>query len=150
MRQLAQQMTISGNSPHTLTYGEGAGQTFEVGAPVVLNASKQVIEATSPVGTAAGSILGVAAVNASGITGNPVPVWIANDDTLFAGTMVGGVTTDLETPVSVKKTGAVWALDRTAAGNFLVLEIETTQPPAGTVIGRGKFLESSTQVGRVA
>jgi len=145
MRQLEQQRTVSGNSPDTLSHPEAAGQTFEVGAPVVLNASGQVQEAATP----AASVLGVAAVNASGVTGRPCPVWIANDDTLFGVVMAGGVQADVGKLVTVKKTAGIWAADRATAGTFLVMEVGTSLPP-GQVIARGKFLESATQLAKTA
>jgi len=145
MRQLEQQMTVSGNSPHTLTFPESAAQTFEVGAPVVLSASGTVQEAATP----AASVVGVAAANASGVTGRGCPVWIANDDTLFGVAMAGGVQADIGKLVTIKKTGSLWAADRAVTGTFLVMEIGQSLPP-GQVIARGKFLESATQLGKAA
>lgn len=145
MRQLEQQMTVSGNSPHTLTFPESAAQTFEVGAPVVLAAAGTVQEAATP----AASVVGIAAANASGVTGRGCPVWIANDDTLFGVVMIGGVQADIGKLVTVKKIGSLWAADRAVAGTFLVMEIGQSLPP-GQVIARGKFLESATQMGKAA
>ena len=149
MRQLEQQMTVSGNSPHTLTYPEGPAQTFEVGAPVMLNASGQVIEAA----TGVASVAGVAAVNASGVTGRGCPIWVANDDTMFGVVMAGAVNADVGKIVTIKKTGALWAADHstvgTAGGTFLIIEIGTSLPP-GQTIARGKFLESATQLSKAA
>ena len=145
MRQMEQQMTVSGNSPHTLSFPESAAQTFEVGAPVVLSATGTVQEAVSP----AASVVGVAAVNASGVTGKMAQVWIANDDTLFGVVMAGGIQADVGKLVTVKKTGALWAADRTTAGTFMVMEIGTSLPP-GQVIARGKWLESACQMTKAA
>ncbi|GEM_PF-4934228 len=145
MRQLEQQMTVSGNSPHTLTFPEAASQTFEVGAPVVLSASGTVQEAA----TGAASVVGVAAANASGVTGRGCPVWIANDDTLFGVSMPGGVQADIGKLVTIRKTGALWDANRAVVGTFLVMEIGQSLPP-GQVIARGKFLESATQLGKAA
>lgn len=145
MRQMEQQMTVSGNSPHTLSFPESAAQTFEVGAPVVLAAAGTVQEAATP----AASVVGVAAANASGVTNRLCPVWVANDDTLFGVVMAGGVQADIGKLVTVKKTGALWSADRATAGTFLVMEIGTSLPP-GQVIARGKFLESATQLGKAA
>jgi len=144
MRQLEQQRTISGNSPETLTFPEAAAQTFEVGAPVVLAAG--VVQEAA---TGAASVVGVAAVNASGKTNNPVQVWVANDDTLFGVVMAGGVQADVGKLVTIKKTGALWSADRATVGTFLVMEIGQSLPP-GQVIARGKFLESATQLGKTA
>jgi hypothetical protein len=154
MRQLEQAMTISGNSPHTLTFPEAAGQTFEMGAPVALDAAGAVIEAATP----AASVVGVAAMPANGAgasryapppAGKPVTVWIANDDTLFNVTMVGAVAADRGKLVTIKKTGALWAADRATAGTFLVMEVDVSNPGA-VPIARGKFLESATQMAKTA
>jgi hypothetical protein len=144
MRQLEQQMTISGNSPHTLTFPESAAQAFEAGAPVVLAAAGTVQEAATP----AASVVGVAAMPATGVANSKVTVWIANDDTLFGVVMAGAVQADVSKLVTVKKTGALWAADRTTAGTFLVMEIGTL--PNGQSYARGKFLESATQMGKAA
>jgi hypothetical protein len=138
-------MTISGNSPHTLAFPESAGQTFEAGAPVVLSASGTVQEAATP----AASLVGVAAMPATGVTGNKVTVWIANDDTLFGVPMAGAIQADISKLVTVKKTGALWAADRTVAGTFLVMEIGL-DIPGNTPYARGKFLESATQMAKAA
>jgi hypothetical protein len=154
MRQLSQQQTVSGNSPLTLTFPEAAGQTFERGAPVVLNASGQVQEAATP----AASLVGIAAMPANGAgasryeapaTGKPVTVWIANDDTLFGAQMNGGIQADVGKLVTVSKTGALWSADRTAAGTFMVLYIYT-EAQTNLVIAVGKFLESATQMMKAA
>jgi hypothetical protein len=154
MRQMTQQQTISGNSPRTQSFKEAAAQTFELGAPVVLNASGEVAEAATP----AASVVGVAAQPANGAgasryeppaAGKPVSVWIANDDTLFGIPMAGAVQADLGKLVTVKKTGALWAADRTVAGTFLVMEIYT-EIPGNTPIAVGKFLESATQMAKTA
>jgi hypothetical protein len=144
MRQLEQQMTISGNSPFTLTFPEAAAQSFEVGAPVALDAAGAVIEAATP----AASLVGVAAMPATTVAGRPVTVWIANDDTLFGVVMAGAVQADIGKLVTVKKTTGLWAADRATAGTFLVMEIGTL--PNGQKIARGKFLESATQLAKVA
>jgi len=145
MRQLEQQMTVHGNSPYTLTYPEAAGQTFEKGAPVVLNASGQVQEAATP----AASICGVAAMPATGVANNNVTVWVADDDTIFAANMNGGVQADIGKLVTVSKTGALWSFDRTIAGTFLITNIDVQQP-SGQVIGRGHWLQSASQLWKAA
>lgn len=145
MRQLEQQMTVSGNSPHTLSFPEAASQTFEVGAPVVLTGSGTVQEAASP----AASLVGVAAVNASGVTGRLCPVWVANDDTLFGAVMPGATQATIGTLVQVVKSAGKWTAQAGAGGTLLVMEIGTSLPP-GQVIVRGKFIEGATQLGKVA
>ena len=154
MRQMTQQQTVSGNSPLTLTFPEAAGQTFERGAPVVLSASGTVQEAATP----AASVVGVAAMPANGAgasrylpppTGQPVTVWVANDDTLFGIPMANGVQADVGKLVTVSKTGSLWAADRTTAGTFLVYYIYT-ETTSSQIIAVGKFLESACQLAKAA
>jgi len=144
MRQLEQQMTVSGNSPHTLTFPEAAAQTFEVGEPVVLTGGSVGI-AASP----AASLVGVAAANASGVTGRGCPVWIANDDTLFAIVMPTATATTIGSLVVVSKAAGKWSAATGAGGTFLVMEVGQSLPP-GQVIVRGKFLESACQLSKAA
>ena len=145
MRQLEPQVSVGGEPPYTLTFPESAGQTFEKGAPVVLAAAGTVQEAVSP----AASVVGVAAMPATGVTGAKVTVWVANDDTQFGVQMTGAVQADIGKLVTIKKTGALWAADRATAGTFLVHEIDISNP--GMVpIARGRFLESATQLAKTA
>jgi hypothetical protein len=158
MRQLTQQQTVSGNSPHTLTFPEAAAQTFERGAPVVLSGGV-LQEAAFPIAaTGNASLVGVAAMPANGAgasryespaSGKPVTVWVANDDTLFGVQMNGGVQADVGKLVNVTKTGVLWSADRTTVGAFLVMFIYT-EIPTNAVIAVGKFLEGATQMARVA
>jgi len=146
MRQLEQQMTVSGNSPHTLHFPEAAAQTFEVGEPVVLAAGVLSV-ATSPLAVT-GSLVGIAAANASGVTGRPCPVWIANDDTLFGVAMPTATQATIGTKVQITKVGGKWGAVA-GTGNFLVMEVGQSLPP-GQVIVRGKFIEGSSQLAVVA
>lgn len=143
MRQLEQQMTVSGNSPHTLPFPEAASQTFEVGEPVTLTAGVVAVSASPAV-----SVAGIAAVNASGVTGRMCQVWVANDDTLFGVVMPGATQATIGTKVVISKAAGKWTA-AAGAGNFLVMEVGTSLPP-GQVIVRGKFLESATQLSLTA
>jgi hypothetical protein len=71
--------TISGNPPTELYYPEAAGtQAFKQGELVVL-----VAGAVTEIGDDPALIAGMAAQDASGVTGTPIPIIIANDDVLF-------------------------------------------------------------------
>jgi len=71
--------TISGNPPTELYYPEAAGtQAFKQGEFVVL-----VAGAVTEIGDSPALILGMAAQDASGVTGTKIPVIIANEDVLF-------------------------------------------------------------------
>jgi hypothetical protein len=61
---------------------EGAAQTFKAGHVVILSAGKVVKGATDP---AAGTVLGVAAEAASGITDNKIGVFVADENAEFIG-----------------------------------------------------------------
>jgi len=61
---------------------EGAAQSFKAGHVVVLTAGKVVKGATDP---AAGTVLGIAAEAASGITDNKVGVFVGDENAEFIG-----------------------------------------------------------------
>jgi hypothetical protein len=61
-------------------YGEAAGQSFKLGALVGIAAGVVSAGVSDP---AAGTIVGLAAENATGVTGNQVGVWVADQNTEF-------------------------------------------------------------------
>jgi hypothetical protein len=61
-------------------YPEAAGQSFKVGALVGIAAGVVAAGVTDPV---AGTIVGLAAEAATGVTGNQVGVWVADQNTEF-------------------------------------------------------------------
>jgi len=79
-------------------------------------------------------------------TNQPVQVWIADDNNLF-GIQVTGGTANAGSPYQIVKTSGLWQLNAAAAGNFLVF-FTYTETVTNQVIAVGKFLESSTQLGR--
>ena len=58
-------------------YPEGAGQTFKLGQLVAIAAGAAVAGATDPT---AGTLIGLAAEAATGVTGNMVGVWVADQN----------------------------------------------------------------------
>lgn len=108
--------TISGNSPFTLQLPESTGQTFFTGAILTLGPAGGVMEATSPNPL---RILGVAAEPGHNYSvldpiNNLVRVWIADDDTIFRGSLSTGQTSTLFTPgfaFGLVKVGNFWTLD---------------------------------------
>lgn len=111
--------TISGNSPWLLAYDEAAGQTFKKGAYVTLNASAQVVEATSPNPV---RILGIASEDAENLTtggDSKTHVWIACDDTIFVGNIsTTTAATDVGGRYGVLKNASSpfnWQVDKTVA-----------------------------------
>lgn len=61
-------------------YAEAAGQSFKVGALVGLAAGVATAAVTDP---AAGTLVGLAAEAATGVTGNMIGVWVADQNTEF-------------------------------------------------------------------
>jgi len=61
-------------------FSEGAGQSFKVGALVGIAAGVVAAGVTDP---AAATIVGLAAENATGVTGSQVGVWVADQNTEF-------------------------------------------------------------------
>jgi hypothetical protein len=108
--------TISGNSPWLLQYPEFSGQTWMTGAILTMNATGYIVEATSPNPL---RILGVAAepghnYAATDAINNLCRVWLADDDTIFRGSLTTGQTSTLLTPgfaFGLVKTGNFWCLD---------------------------------------
>lgn len=157
MRNLEAQLQKNGMPPFMTGYPEAAGQTFDVGAPVVLSATGQIQEAASP----CASLAGVSAqpANGTGIsrylpppTGKNVTIYIANPDTLFAVRMPGAVPADVSKLVTIAKVGGLWQADRATAGTFLVVEVDQygTLPGGQIPYARGYFLNSACQLAKAA
>lgn len=129
--------TTSGNTPYTYEGTVAAAQTFQRGAPVKFDASKNIIEAV--VGDTA--ILGFAEHAANPVAPDPnrVTLLVANDDTHMVGRLTAAqaiAATDVGLGVKVAKVGNDWQIDKTAAGMFMV---DAILDPVGTVNGRVMF-----------
>lgn len=107
-------------------FPEDASQTFKRGYPVILGGAglenKVKVAADNP--TAA--IVGVAAEDASGVTGNKVAVWCADPRTKFIVTTVAADAVDFTDIGSCRAlqahaTLAIWVVDTTDAGNDSVV-----------------------------
>jgi len=114
--------TISGNSPYTLALPIAATQTFKRGSVVILTAGKVATAAANPGHTNATLILGVAAEDATSIAAplqtDVMHVWIADQDTIFAGSFFSGASatatanTDYGVRYGITLNGTNWTIDK--------------------------------------
>lgn len=114
-------------------YPEDAAQAFKAGYPVIMGGAglenKVKVAADNP--TAA--IVGVAAANASGVTGALVPVWIAKPETKFIVTTVASDAVDFSDrgtcrALQAHASLAIWVVDTTDAGNDSVVVEDYLNP----------------------
>ncbi len=105
---------------------EGASSTFKAGYPVIQGAAgveqRVIVSADNPVA----AIVGVAAQDASGVTGALVPVWCADPDKKFIVTTVASDAVDFTDIGSCRALQAhaslaIWVVDTTDAGNDSVV-----------------------------
>ncbi len=107
-------------------YPEDASQTFKRGYPVILGGAgvenKIKVSGTDPVA----ALVGIAAADASGVTGAMCPVWLAKPELKFVGRTIAGTTVDftaigscvaLEAHASL----AIWVVDISDAGHDAVV-----------------------------
>jgi hypothetical protein len=141
-RRIEVAKTISGNNPFTLWFPEAASQTFKAGAVVKLNSSGQVIAGTFDGSNDDVQILGVAAADASNLTtalfSNQIPVYIADDDTVFIGSLYTSQTTawtDIGSAVGIRTVAVgsqtIYCIDKTKVGGspdkrrVIVIDLDT-------------------------
>jgi hypothetical protein len=107
-------------------YPEDASQTFKRGYPVILGGAglenKVKVAADNPTS----AIVGVAAEDASGTTGNKVAVWLAKPELKFQVTTVASDPVDFTDIGSLRALQAhaslaIWVVDTTDAGNDSVV-----------------------------
>lgn len=125
--------TRSGGPPYTRSWPEAASQTFKKGDFVVLSSGKVTLCADD-----AGTILGIAAQDASGVTDTMIPVIEANDDTVF---IVNGISTTAVTQVgttcAVDLTSTNWTVDTAdTTGGVLVVTGLDPRDAVGDTNGR--------------
>lgn len=110
--------TRSGGPPHRRAYPEAATQTFKKGDFVIFTGGRVAISASAP---GAGTVLGIADQDATGVTDTPVFVVEANDDTLF---ILNGISTTAKTQIGVASqlnlTSGNWTVDTGTAANTLI------------------------------
>lgn len=158
LRPFSVAKTVHGNSPWEQQFPEGASQTFKTGAVVQLDSNGFVIECTSPNPI---TILGVAAGDAHNSTPggtDNILVWIADDETIFRGNVVGNtadsaaVTTlvDVGRGYGILKSttaagGDTWEINKTNVTNRCVVVVDLDpQDAVGATNGRLLFMFFST------
>lgn len=129
-RRIEVAKTVSGNAPFLLQLPEAASQTFKMGAVVKLNSSGQVIAGTFDGSTDDTQILGVAAEDANNIASplfsDLIGVYIANDDTVFIGSLFTNQTT------AWTDLGATYGIRTVAVGSQTIYTIDKTKVGGAT------------------
>lgn len=144
--------TISGNSPEMETFLEAATQSFKQGELLILDTGKASLAGANPTG-----ILGIAAHDASGVTDNPVNVYIANLDTIFVANLSTGIAsaiTQVGSRFGVTAVGTNWHVDtaKTGATERVVVKKLDPRDAVGDTQGRVHvvFLGDKTLMGQTA
>ncbi len=124
-------------------YPEDASQTFKKGEPLIVGGAglenKVKITADNPTS----GIVGIAAADASGVTGALVPVWCAEPHQLFIGrTVVGdGLDySDIGTARAIQAHGTLtttWVVDTSDAGNDSVTVRYYRSPDSSVALAEG-------------
>jgi hypothetical protein len=110
-------------------YPEAASQTFKRGEVLILGGAgvENQVRIASDNPTAA--IVGIAAADATGVTGTKVPVWLAHPLAEFRAKAIAGDAadfTDLNAARAIQKdaTNVIWEVDTTDAGNDSVVPLD--------------------------
>ncbi len=107
-------------------YPEAASQSFKRGYPIILDAASNEnrirVSADNPVA----ALVGIAAADASGVTGAMCPVWLAKPEYQFMVTTVASDAVDFTDIGSCRALQAhasltIWVVDTTDAGNDSVV-----------------------------
>lgn len=123
-------------------YPEDAAQSFKLGEPVIAGGAglENKIKTTADNPTAA--IVGVAAADASGVTGALCPVWCAEPHQLFVARTVAGDGldyTDIGNARAIQAHGTytdLWVVDTSDAGNDSVTP-RYYRSPTGAALAEG-------------
>ena len=114
-------------------YPETASSTFKRGEVLVLGGAgvenRVALSADNPTA----NIVGIAAADASGVTGAMVPVWLAKPNAEFIAKAIAGDAvdfTDLNAARAIQKDGTnvIWEVDTTDAGNDSVVVLDEIRP----------------------
>lgn len=120
-------------------YAEGANQTFRRGAVVTLDpATGLVVEFTGNE-----DVLGVASMNANGVMGAKVGIWLATGDVIFSGSVAAGSTvlTDLTRQYGIVKLNNLWLIDKDEVVNTRICVVNVdSRDDLGSVNGRFLFI----------
>lgn len=114
-------------------FPEAATQSFKRGYPVIMDAASTENRIKVAADNPTAAIVGVAAEDASGTTGNKVAVWCADPNTKFIVTTVASDAVDFTDRGSCRALQAhaslaIWVVDTTDAGNDSVVIEEYLNP----------------------
>lgn len=107
-------------------FPEAASQTFKRGYPVIMDAASTENRIKVAADNPTAAIVGVAAEDASGVTGNKVAVWLAKPEFQFEVTTVAADAVDFTDrgacrALQAHASLAIWVVDTTDAGNDSVV-----------------------------
>jgi len=114
-------------------YPEAASQTFKRGYPVIMDAASTENRIKVAADNPTAAIVGIAAADATGVTGAMCPVWCADPDKRFIVTTVAADAVDFTDRGSARALQAhasltIWVVDTTDAGNDSVVIEEYLNP----------------------
>jgi len=114
-------------------FPEAASQTFKRGYPVIMDSASTENRIKVAADNPTAAIVGVAAEDASGITGNKVAVWCAESWAKFIVTTVAADAVDFTDRGSCRALQAhaslaIWVVDTTDAGNDSVVVEDYLNP----------------------
>lgn len=119
--------------PRIQHFPEAASQTFKMGEPLIMDAASTENRVKVAANQPTTLIVGIAAGDASGVTGALVPVWCATQDAVFRA--VGKAAqaldyTDLSVGLALLKdaTNVIWYIDNTDTTHDAVVPITIIAP----------------------
>lgn len=117
-------------------FPEAASQTFKRGYPVIMDSASTENRVAVAADNPTAAIVGIAAADASGVTGAMVPVWLARPDLQFVVPQVASDAVDFTDRGSCRalqahSSLAVFVVDTTDAGNDSVVVEEFLNPVTG-------------------
>lgn len=119
--------------PRIQHFPEAASQTFKMGEPLIMDAAATENRVKVAANQPTTLIVGIAAADASGVTGALVPVWCATQDAVFRA--VGKAAqaldyTDLSVGLALLKdaTNVIWYIDNTDTTHDAVVPITIIAP----------------------
>lgn len=125
-------------------YPEVAAQSFKMGEPVVVGGAGVENQIQGTADNPTSGIVGVAAADASGVTGALCPVWCAEPHQLFVARAVAGDGldySDLGNARAIQAHGTLtdlWVVDTSDAGNDAVTP-RYYRSPTGAALAEGDF-----------
>lgn len=128
-------------------FPEAASQTFKRGYPVILDAASTETRVKVAADNPTSAIVGVAAADASGVTGAMVPVWLAKPEMQFQVRTVAADAVDFSDigacrALQAHASLAIFVVDTTDAGNDSVVIEHYRNPDTGQQLTAEADLEA--------